>query len=269
MQVRNLLRLSATGMLSAALISGCATADDDFAGAVDKTMAPLVGPQDAIDNEYIVVFKDQVGVQSMSAAMNQISLSSASSKIYSQFSVIPGFAARLSAKDLDTVRRNPDVKYVERNGKVEAFKIENVQADGIDRIDQRNLPRDGQYNDHDFDGAGVTAYIVDTGIRSTHNEFSGRVAGTVDFVGDGRTEDCNGHGTHVASTVAGTQFGVADGASIFGVRVLNCQGSGSFAGVINGINFVAQDCTGDCVANMSLGGGFSQAVNDAVENAVS
>ncbi len=268
MQLQAVLHSSVACILSTIIVTGCLSTDDDLADALGSMRAPLIGPQDAIPNEYIVVFKDSVGVQGVSNTINQILLSSSKSKIHSQFTVIPGFSARLSTQDLDILRSNPSIKYVERNGLVEVLEAEVAQADGIDRIDQRNLPRDGQYNDYNFDGFGITAYVIDTGIRSTHNEFAGRVVDTVEFVGDGRTEDCHGHGTHVASTIAGTQFGVADGVNVFSVRVLNCDGSGSFASVIEGINFVAQDCSGDCVANMSLGGNFSQALNDAVENAV-
>lgn len=236
--------------------------------SVESTAAPLLGDDiEAVPDEYIVVFNPEVGTRDAKAAIDSLRLSK-SSAILREYSIIPGFAARLSAADLSAVRANKNVQYVERNGVVRVDKVEAVAADGIDRIDQRNLPRDGFYDDRGRDGSGVNVYIVDTGIRRTHNEFTGRVGVQMDFIGDGRLDDCHGHGSHVASTAAGTQFGVADRATIHGIRVLNCAGSGSFAGVIAGVNFVAQHCTGDCVANMSLGGGFSQAVNDAVANAV-
>jgi aqualysin 1 len=267
-----MFRLFAASLLSSSLITGCATVEEDFSDAVDTTMAPLLGDAtDAIADEYIVVFKKDVGAKNLRAAMNRVTLRNAKSRIQSEYTIIPAFAARLGQDDLAALRKNPDVAYVERNGIMTVAKNENVQADGIDRIDQRDLPRNGQYDDRGFDGTGVRVYIVDTGVRGTHTEFTGRVGGKADFVNDGRNgEDCNGHGSHVASTTAGTQFGVADKATIHGVRVLNCQGSGTFDGVIQGINFVAQQCaTGaPCAANMSLGGGFSQAVNDAVTNAV-
>jgi len=267
-----MFRLFAAGLMSSALITGCATVEEDFTEVVDTTAAPLLGDAtDSVRDEYIVVFKDAIGTKGLSTAMNRISLRSAQSRIMRQYGIIPGFAARLSAEDLAAIRKNPDVKYVERNGIVTASKNETVQADGIDRIDQRDLPRNGQYDDQGFDGTGVNVWIVDTGLRKTHTEFTGRVGTTADFVNDGQNgNDCNGHGSHVASTVAGTQFGVADKATINTARVLNCQGSGSFDGVIAGINFVAQQCAGapTCAGNMSLGGGFSQAVNDAVTNAV-
>lgn len=267
MNTKKLGFLAATLFASQVLVAGCVAPENEPL-LVDSTLAPLLNAEiEAVPGEYIVVFKDNVGANAVSAAIQDIQLSR-DSAVMREYSVIPGFAGRLSASDLRAVRADKNVAYVEPNGIVRLNKVENVAADGIDRIDQRNLPRDGLYDDHGRDGSGVDVYIIDTGIRPTHNEFTGRVGVLRDFVGDGRTTDCQGHGTHVASTAAGTQFGVADGATVHGIRVLNCAGSGTFAGVIDGINFVAGHCNGDCVANMSLGGGLFQAVNDAVTNAV-
>jgi aqualysin 1 len=267
-----MFRLFAAGLLSSVLIPACATVEEDLTTAAAKTSAPLLGDAtDAVPDEYIVVFKGEIGQQGMNAAMNRISLRSAQSRILDQYDIVPGFAARLSAQDLDAIRKSPDVKYVERNGIVTATRIEDTQADGLDRIDQRNLPRNGRYDDCGCDGTGVNVWIIDTGIRATHTEFTGRVGIQHDVVNDGQNgNDCNGHGSHVASTVAGTQFGVADRVTINTVRALNCQGSGTSAGMIAAISFVAQQCAGSvtCAANMSVGGGFSQAMNDAVTNAV-
>jgi subtilisin family serine protease len=135
---------------------------------------------------------------------------------------------------------------------------------GLDRIDQRN-GTNARYNDFGYAGVGVHIYIIDTGVRTTHNEFQGRVGnGFSSIPGSPSPEDCNGHGTHVASSAAGTQFGVAKGAIVHPVRVLDCNGSGTFEGVIAGINWVAQNAIHPAVVNMSLGGGAFQPVDDAL-----
>ncbi len=141
---------------------------------------------------------------------------------------------------------------------------------GLDRIDQRALPLDNSYT-YNFDGTGVDVRIIDTGIRSTHVDFGGRATKDFDSVGDGQNgNDCNGHGTHVAGTVAGISFGVAKNATIHAVRVLDCGGSGTFSGVIAGVDFVTGQAGAHplSVANMSLAGGATQSLDDAVNNSV-
>ena len=141
---------------------------------------------------------------------------------------------------------------------------------GLDRIDQRALPLNNQFS-RAYTGSGVTAYIIDTGVLSTHTEFGGRVLSGFSSVSDSNgTQDCNGHGTHVAGTVGGSNYGVAPGVAIVPVRVLDCSGSGSTSGVIAGIDWVvANHVAGTpAVANMSLGGGRSSALDIAVQSAV-
>jgi subtilisin family serine protease len=141
---------------------------------------------------------------------------------------------------------------------------------GLDRIDQRALPLNNQFS-RAYTGSGVTAYIIDTGVLSTHTEFGGRVLSGFTSISDSNgTEDCNGHGTHVAGTVGGSNYGVAPGVAIVPVRVLDCSGSGSTSGVIAGIDWViANHVAGTpAVANMSLGGGRSSALDIAVRSAV-
>ena len=139
---------------------------------------------------------------------------------------------------------------------------------GIDRIDQRNLPLSGTYT-YTHTGAGVTAYIIDTGINTTHNEFGGRASVGYDAIGDGRNGiDCNGHGTHVSGTVGGATYGVAKGVTLKAVRVLDCTGSGTNSGVIAGVDWVTSHHSGPSVANMSLGGGASTALDNAVSNSI-
>lgn len=272
----NVVRLFAAGVLSSSLITGCATGEEDFSEAVDTTAAPLISadPAHAIPDQYIVVFNDKVGAQGMSAAMNRISLASTGSRIENRYTIISGFSARLMPEDVDALRHNPDVAYIEQDQvvRMSATKPASGELD-IDRHDHCPAQDDSSFNDNGCNGSGVLVYIVDTGIRATHQDFGGRVNTARGFtaINDGRgTTDCNGHGSHVASTAAGTQFGMASAATLIPVRVLNCAGSGTDAGVISGIDHVAADCgsTERCVANMSLGGGASAALDSAVANAV-
>jgi subtilisin family serine protease len=180
-------------------------------------------------------------------------------------SAVNGFAATLSPAQLHAVQRDPSVASIEHN---QVMRLATTQSPtpswGIDRIDQRTLPLSNSYT-YTATGAGVTAYIIDTGINPTHPDFGGRAAVAYDALG-GNGIDCHGHGTHVAGTVGSTSYGVAKGVALRGVRVLDCGGSGTFADVIEGIDWVAANSPGPSVANMSLGGGKSTAVNNAVAN---
>jgi subtilisin family serine protease len=182
---------------------------------------------------------------------------------------LKGFAATIPEQALDGIRHDPNVDFVEADGIV---SISGSQANppswGLDRIDQRNRPLDQVYN-YPNDATDVTVYIIDTGIRFDHQEYNGRAVSGYDFVdNDNDASDCHGHGTHVAGTVGGTTVGVAKNVNLVAVRVLNCQGSGTYSGVISGIDWVTQNHSGPSVANMSLGGGYSSSINTAVNNSV-
>ena len=183
-------------------------------------------------------------------------------------SALQGFAATLSNEAVQTLRQDTDVAWIEQD---QIVSIANTQPNppwGLDRIDQRVLPLDNSYTSV-WNGANVHVYILDTGIRSTHTEFSGRIGTGYDFIdNDATPDDCQGHGTHVAGTIGGTTYGVAKGATLHGVRVLNCSGSGSWSGVIAGIDWVTANHVKPAVANMSLGGGASDAVDLALRNSV-
>jgi subtilisin family serine protease len=269
------VRFFATALLGGSLIAGCTTVEEDFSLSVGRTQAPLLAAEGARPGEYIVVLQSTVEAQSqLAATASRVSQRDDGSGVLYNYSILPAFAAKLSPAAVAELRADPNVAYIEENGRVSAVTVHDVGSgpDGLDRVDQRQLPRDGQYDDHDQTGAGVHVYIVDTGLNTSHNEFTGRIGSLADFIGDGQNgEDCNGHGSHVGSTVAGTQFGLAKAATLHGVRVLDCAGSGSFASVIAGVDHVRNDCPtrgGACVANMSLGGGLSQSLNNAVANAV-
>ena len=181
---------------------------------------------------------------------------------------VNGFAAKLSPEALAQLQADPNVAYIEQDQVMTADATQTGATWGIDRTDQRNLPLSGTYT-YANTGAGVTAYIIDTGINTTHNEFGGRASVGYDAIGDGRNGiDCNGHGTHVSGTVGGVTYGIAKGVTLKAVRVLDCAGSGSNSGVIAGVDWVTVHHTGASVANMSLGGGASTALDNAVTNSI-
>ena len=187
--------------------------------------------------------------------------------VYSR--ALSGFAAELTPAQAAALRVHPMVEAIGLDGIVTKTDIQSPTPSwGLDRIDQNTLPLNSSY-EYMPTGAGVTFYGLDTGIRSTHVDFTGRMLPGVDFIGDGiGTEDCDGHGTHTASTAAGTTYGVAKEMSLVPVRVLNCFGSGSFAQVIAGVDWVAANASLPAVANMSLSGGGNFFLDLAVSNAV-
>jgi subtilisin family serine protease len=165
---------------------------------------------------------------------------------------------------------DPRVAWVEEDGEVSIDTTQTGATWGIDRIDQRDRPLNGTFV-YTRTGAGVKAYIIDTGIRQTHTQFGGRAIHGFTAINDGRgSTDCNGHGTHVAGTVGGSTYGVAKGVTLVAVRVLSCSGSGSTSGVIAGVDWVrGNHAAGQpAVANMSLGGGVSASLDAAVNNCI-
>jgi subtilisin family serine protease len=179
-----------------------------------------------------------------------------------------GFAGEISAAARSGLMADARVLRIEPDRVMEAWGVQTNATWGLDRIDQRALPLDGKYN-YDQTGDGVTAYIIDTGILLGHQEFSGRLIGGFDAITSGGTaNDCNGHGTHVAGTVGGTVYGVAKAVKLSPVRVLNCSGSGTTSGVIAGVDWVTENHIKPAVANMSLGGGASEALDAAVRNSI-
>lgn len=183
--------------------------------------------------------------------------------------VLPGFVATLDDAQLGALRSDPRVKYIEADQVVTINTTQSNPASyGLDRIDQRNLPLDNAYT-FNRTGAGVHLYDIDTGLNLGHVDLTGRIGPGVTEILDGNgVKDCNGHGTHTATTAAGTSFGVAKAMIVHPVRVLNCAGSGTTSGVIAGIDWVTANHVSPAVANMSLGGAASTALDQAVAASV-
>jgi serine protease len=240
-----------------------------LAGASAAAAQEVQTPERAIPGRYIVVLDDrQVGRADVPQVADALARQHGGRLAHVYNRAIRGFAMTVSATGAAALARNPRVRYVEQDSERFIVDTQLGATWGLDRIDQRDRPLDGAYTYTTF-AAGVSVYVIDTGIRSTHAEFGGRVAGGFNAVGDANgTNDCNGHGTHVAGTIGGATYGVAKGVTLYAVRVLNCNGSGTTSGVIAGIDWVTGNHASPAVANMSLGGGASTALDDAVRNSV-
>ncbi|HEV8266464.1 MAG TPA: S8 family peptidase [Gemmatimonadales bacterium] len=220
----------------------------------------------AVSGQYIVVFRDAV-VDPPGLARQLVQLHGGSLQ-FTYTSAIKGFAARLPAAAVRALELDPNVAYIEPDQPFHADVTQSMDANGdpwgLDRIDQSALPLSRTYS-YASTGAGVHAYIIDTGIWTLHSDFGGRANNVYDAFG-ATGEDCHGHGTHVAGTTGGATYGVAKGVSLHGVRVLSCAGIGLTSQIIAGIDWVRSNHIKPAVANMSLGGGLSTALNTATTN---
>jgi subtilisin family serine protease len=222
--------------------------------------------EDPVPGQYIVVLDHSIPEVAVAARALAAQYAGTVDRTYS--SALKGYVSRMTPGMAEALSRNPRVQYVEQDGYVSIDATQSGAIWGLDRIDQRALPLNGTYT-YESTGAGVNAYIIDTGIRLSHSDFGGRAVTGFDAVTAGGTaEDCNGHGTHVAGTVGGSSWGVAKGVKLYAVRVLSCSGSGTTSGVVAGIDWVTKNHVKPAVANMSLGGGASTALDDAVRASI-
>ncbi|MEU7577456.1 S8 family peptidase [Streptomyces sp. NPDC041068] len=253
-----------------AAVLGAVTALPAQAAPAEGTVI-AANSADAIKGSYIVTLKKSSGLKAATAQGKDL-ISEYGGSVQKTFkSALNGYSAKLSATEAKRLAADPAVASVEQNQRLHATATQSNAPWGLDRIDQAKLPLSGTYTYPDSAGSGVTAYVIDTGVRITHSEISGRAVNGYDAVdGDNTAQDGNGHGTHVATTIAGKTYGVAKKAKIVAVRVLDNNGSGTTAGVVAGIDWVTGNhaAGAPAVANMSLGGGASTALDNAVKNSI-
>jgi subtilisin family serine protease len=227
-----------------------------------------------IKGQYIVVLKPQAAslagessrAERVPVAAKSIAAQYRANLIRSYDRVLRGFVVKADDKALAALLADPRVAYVEQDGIAMPGTIQTGATWGIDRVDRRLLPLDTWYT-YDTTGAGVHAYVIDTGLNVTHTEFTGRVGAGADFIGGG-VNDCNGHGTHVAGTLGGTTYGIAKAVTIHPVRVFGCSGGSPWSTIIAGMNWVAANHVTPAVVNMSLGGGGNTSADAAAANLV-
>ncbi|MCX4760889.1 S8 family peptidase [Streptomyces sp. NBC_01275] len=259
---------AAATVAAAALVGGLTALPAQAAPAEGRVLA--AGSPTAVKDSYIVTLKQDAGFKASSATGKGLIKEYGGSVDKTFTAALNGYTATLSAAEARRLAADPAVAAVEQNQTVRVADTTQSSAPwGLDRVDQTSLPLSGTYTYPDTAGSGVTAYVIDTGVRITHSQISGRASYGYDAVdGDTTASDGNGHGTHVATTIAGSTYGVAKSAKIVAVRVLDNAGSGTTAGVIAGINWVTANHSGPSVANLSLGGGASTTLDTAVKNSI-
>jgi subtilisin family serine protease len=269
---KSLLLVATLALCLTALVASGSRSSASPAPAARKGQK-LHKKEKAIPGQYIVVLDNvaagEPGEYSQADQVMDVLVAAYGGKVKARWRhALNGYAAEMTEDEALALSDDPRVQFVEEDQEYTIDATQSGATWGLDRIDQRNRPLSGTYT-YNWTGSGVRAYVIDTGIRTTHTQFGGRAAVSADFVGDGRNgQDCNGHGTHVAGTIGGSTYGVAKSVSLRAVRVLNCQGSGTTSGVISGVNWVASNRVLPAVANMSLGGGASSALDSAVNSAI-
>lgn len=248
-----------------AMLMGAFGVPAGAAAAPEGTVIAVPGAE-VVPDSYVVVLNDErvaVGERARTLAGRH------DAKVRATYShALRGFSATMSAQQARRMAADPAVAYVQPNLVHRASDTQaNPPSYGLDRIDQRNRPLDSAYT-YATAAANVTAYIIDTGILTTHSDFGTRASSGFDAVDGGAADDCHGHGTHVAGTVGGSSYGVAKSVRLVAVRVLDCEGSGTTAQVVAGIDWVTANAAAPAVANMSLGGSADTVLDAAVRRSV-
>jgi subtilisin family serine protease len=242
------------GLLGAGGVANASTAEGEI--------RPVPGAK-VVGDRYIAVFKDGQG-----GAAGELAGRFGGKLRATWSSALNGFSVEMTQAQARRLAADPRVAYVQPVTEVHMSDTQSGATWGLDRTDQRALPLDTKYT-YSTTASGVTAYILDTGIRTSHAEFGGRAQVGFDAIGDGYNgQDCQGHGTHVAGTVGGATYGIAKQVKLVAVRVLNCQGSGTSEQIVNGLNWVTQNAAKPAVVNMSLGGGANSAIDQAVRTSI-
>ncbi len=264
-----------TGISRLATVVALATAAPLIAGQVSHADAPpptaavRTSPH-AIPGRYIVVLKDpSLSARSVAVESTRLITAYGGTVRHTYGSALKGYSAAMSAAQAERAAADPRVAYVEQDTEVQGSAVQSDPPSwGLDRVDQRARPLDRSYG-YATTADNVTAYVVDTGVRTSHTQFAGRASVGVDEIGDGQDgQDCAGHGTHVAGTVGGRDYGVAKGVKLVSVRVLKCDGKGSSSSIIAAADWITAHAEKPAVVNMSINGTRSSAEDSAIKKSI-